>query len=37
VTFESKTNGFLISVVTVDGKTYQAVISAFTTVEVKEA
>ncbi len=37
VTFESKTDGFLISVVTVDGNTYQAVISAFTTVEVKEA
>jgi len=36
VTFEPNPNGFLISVVTVDGKTYQAIISAFTTVEVKE-
>ncbi|WP_010678102.1 competence type IV pilus minor pilin ComGF [Bacillus timonensis] len=36
VTFETKTNGFLISVITVDGKIYQAMISAFTTVEVKE-
>lgn len=36
VTFEPKTNGFLISVITVDGKTYEAIISAFTIVEVKE-
>ncbi len=35
VTFEPKTNGFLISVVTVDGKMYQALISSLTTVEVK--
>ncbi|MEH7238475.1 competence type IV pilus minor pilin ComGF [Bacillus sp. JJ1562] len=34
VTFEPKTNGFLISVVTVDGKSYQALISSLTTVEV---
>ncbi|MEH7384951.1 competence type IV pilus minor pilin ComGF [Bacillus sp. JJ1521] len=35
VTFEPRTNGFLISVVTVDGKVYQAQISSLTTVEVK--
>ncbi|MEH7224579.1 competence type IV pilus minor pilin ComGF [Bacillus sp. JJ1566] len=35
VTFELKTNGFLITVVTVDGKTYQALISSLTTVEAK--
>ena len=37
VIFESKRNGFFISVVTVDGKTHQAIISAFITVEVKES
>lgn len=35
VTFEPRMNGFLISVVTVDGKTYQALITSLTTVEVK--
>lgn len=34
VTFEPRINGFLISVVTVDGKTYQAFISSLTSVEV---
>ncbi|THE15510.1 prepilin-type N-terminal cleavage/methylation domain-containing protein [Bacillus timonensis] len=34
VTFEPRTNGFLITVVTVDGKTYQALISSLTSVEV---
>ncbi|MFS0822720.1 competence type IV pilus minor pilin ComGF [Bacillus sp. 1P02SD] len=34
VTFEPKINGFLITVVTVDGKTYQALISSLTSVEV---
>lgn len=36
VRFEPRPNGFLISVLTVDGKTYQAIISAYTTVEVRE-
>lgn len=35
VTFEPKINGFMISVVTVDGNTYQALISSLTTVEVE--
>ncbi|WP_159439939.1 competence type IV pilus minor pilin ComGF [Bacillus sinesaloumensis] len=34
VKFEPKPNGFLISVLTVDGKNYQAIITAFTPVEV---
>lgn len=34
VKFEPKPNGFLISVLTVDGKAYQAIITAFTPVEV---
>ncbi|RFB10585.1 prepilin-type N-terminal cleavage/methylation domain-containing protein [Bacillus sp. HNG] len=34
VTFEPRTNGFMIKVVTVDGKTYQALISSLTAVEV---
>lgn len=36
VTFELKTNGYLISVLTVDGENYQAIVSAFTKVEGKE-
>ncbi|MCC3356743.1 competence type IV pilus minor pilin ComGF [Bacillus sp. REN16] len=35
VTFEPRTNGFLITVLTVDGKTYQALISSLTTLEVR--
>ncbi|MDR4888920.1 competence type IV pilus minor pilin ComGF [Fredinandcohnia sp. QZ13] len=34
VTFEPRTNGFMIKVLTVDGKTYQALISSLTAVEV---
>ncbi|MEH7380012.1 competence type IV pilus minor pilin ComGF [Bacillus sp. JJ1533] len=36
VTFEPRTNGFFISVVSVDGETYKALISSLTTVEVRE-
>ncbi len=36
VTFELKTNGYLISVLTVDGDNYQAIVSALLRVEGKE-